>query len=154
MQRPSPRRLTDGEIHAVPTPIADTIDLFRVEIHRRRWTVLTPPRITVARGYKIFWPGAPEEAVSPAKTAHLVHEITHVWQYHYLGVGLYSLRWLDRRYTYTLKRGDRLISFGLEQQASIVEDYVLSELSRPLRRAQNNPSPALLRETVMGMTKS
>lgn len=146
------RGLTPSEIGRVPAPIASTIELRRVEIHNRTWTPLTPRRITVARGYRIYWPGAPIEARRPAETAHLMHELTHVWQYNYLGVGMFSLRWLDRRYGYGLNEGDRFSQFGLEQQASIVEDFTLSALGQPLRRARNAPSAALLRDAVMGMT--
>ena len=116
MRNKDSRRLTADEIAAVPAPFAASLDLNRVEIHRRRWTVLTPRSITVARGYRINWPSAPDEARSPQELAHLIHEMVHVWQYNVLGIGMYSLRWLDRRYNYELRSGSDFLSFGLEQK--------------------------------------
>lgn len=135
------RSLTADEISAIPPVIASALDLPRLRIHNRPWTFLTPGRITVARGYNIFWPGAPQEAQTVPTLAHLVHEIVHVWQYKALGVGLYSPRWLDRRYGYDLQESDTFLSFGLEQQASIVEDYYRVRHGYSHRHAHNFPTP-------------
>lgn len=137
------RYLTRGEKAVIPPPILAGIDVEKIEIHNRRWTFLTPGNITVARGYRIFWPGAPDEARSLSYLAHLVHEVTHVWQYNHLAIGMYSLRWLDRRYGYHLESGASFFDFGLEQQASILEDSFLAANGKRPRRARNAPAPEL-----------
>ena len=146
------RPLTDTEKAAIPAQISSLIDLEKIEIHDRRWTPLTPRTITVARGYKIFWPGAPVSPTKIFELAHIVHEVAHVWQYKHLGVSMYSPRWLDRRYDYRLNAGDRFLSFGLEQQASIIEDHYLLSQNFPPRRAQNNPRAALYDEILDQLT--
>lgn len=140
MPKNTSRRLSRQELSAIPETIAAGINTASIRIHNRRWTFLTPARITVARGYNIFWPGAPQEAQTVPAAAHLVHEVVHVWQYKALGVGLYSPRWLDRRYGYDLQTGDQFLTFGLEQQASIVEDYYLTRRGYPCKHARNSPS--------------
>jgi len=116
------RRLTPLEKTLTPDFISQDIDLDKVTLHNRPWTFLTPRRYTVVRGWNIYWPDMPDEATQLWEQAHLVHELTHVWQYIHLGVGLYSPKWLNRRYSYHLTRGNRFEAFGMEQQASIVED--------------------------------
>ncbi len=133
------RPLTEQETQHIPQFIAKSIALPNIRIVNRPWTWLTPPRITVARGYNIFWPGAPRDAVTVAQIAHLVHEVVHVWQYKHLGVGMYSWRWLDRRYGYLLRGGEDFLRFGLEQQASIIEDMVRLQNGLPHRHARNAP---------------
>ena len=148
------RPLTALEKEAIPPPIAGGIVLDRIEIHRRKWTPLTPGNVTVVRGYKIFYPNEPSHCAGIHHLAHLVHEVVHVWQYKFLGVGLYSPRWLDRRYHYTLNENDSFLSFGLEQQASIVEDYFRVKNGLDCRRGDNQPSLPLLEKTVTEIEKA
>ena len=80
-------------------------------------------RISVVRGGRIFWPGAPAEARSLAERAHLAHELVHVWQYQALRrSGIEIL--LSRVYRYRLDPARAFLDYGYEQQAAIVEDYV------------------------------
>jgi len=59
--------------------------------------------------------------------ALLVHELVHVWQ-HQSGICLPLRRPPFARYRYRLKPGKRFTSYGLEQQARIVEHaYLLAE---------------------------
>lgn len=148
MQLNEIRRLTGSEISVIPEPISKALDLRMVEIHNRRWTIFTPGNVTVARGYRIYWPGAPSEARTLSQLAHLVHEIVHVWQYNILKVGLYSPRWLDRRYGYELKPGDHFLNFGLEQQASIIEDGFIAAYGAAPRRAKSPSHPSLYQEMI------
>lgn len=80
-------------------------------------------RISVVRGSRIFWPGAPAEAVSLAQRAHLAHELVHVWQYQALKRSGIELLF-SRVYRYRLEPAREFLSYGYEQQAAIVEDYV------------------------------
>lgn len=80
-------------------------------------------RISVVRGSRIFWPGAPDEATTLLERAHLAHELVHVWQYQALKRSGIELL-LSRVYRYRLDPARAFRSYGYEQQAAIVEDYV------------------------------
>lgn len=142
------RRLSVSEKKIIPASISAGIDLDAIEIHKRRWTFLTPSHYSVVRGNKIFYPKDPGPSRDLLHLAHLVHEVVHVWQYEKLGIGMYAPQWLDRRYHYELHQGDIFQSFGLEQQAAIVEDSFRVQNGLKPRWAENSPSLHLLRETV------
>lgn len=122
--RAAERRLTAAERGLLPAPLAAAVDFDKVRILRAAHNPYAAlMRITIVRGSRIFWPGAPEEAVTLGARAHLAHELVHVWQYQVLrrtGLGIL----LERRYRYDLSAGARFEDFGAEQQAAIVEDQV------------------------------
>ena len=134
------RRLGDIEVEALPDIIINCLDLGGVEIHNKPWTPLTPRNVTVVRGHKIFYPGDPGPIDHVGHLAHMVHEMVHIWQYLYLGVGLYSPRWIDRRYRYALTPEKRFKSYGLEQQASMFEDFFRRGNGLPYRWAMGDPT--------------
>ena len=138
------RNLSEIERGAVAYPIRSTLDLDKVIIVPRRWTPLTPKNVTVARGYKIYYPDDPGPQNDSFHLAHLVHEIVHVWQYMYWDVSLYSPRWLNRRYHYELIEGDQFLDFGLEQQAAMFEDHFRLKRKLSMRWATNDPSFELM----------
>lgn len=118
------RPLTDAEKALLPSPLADAVDLGRVRIIRRWHTPLAAAlKVTIVRGARIFWANAPDEAATLLERAHLAHELTHVWQYLALrrtGPELLASRF----YRYRLDPARVFLSYGYEQQAAIVEDYV------------------------------
>lgn len=59
---------------------------------------------------------------SLGKKSWLIHELTHVWQ---LQQGLKVVRgaMMNRRYDYRLAEGRPFFSYGIEQQARMVQDY-------------------------------
>jgi len=60
-------------------------------------------------------------AASLMRQAFFIHELTHVWQTQTLGRWYLILRRHPFcRYTYTLRPGAALTSYGIEQQAEIV----------------------------------
>jgi len=134
------RGLGEPEKNALPEIIGQCIDLNIVEIHNRRWTPLTPKNVTVVRGHKIFYPNDPGPAGGVYHLAHMVHEMVHVWQYLHMGIGLYSPRWLNRRYHYTLEDGKRFGDYGLEQQAAMFEDFFRAGNGLPFRWVEDDPS--------------
>lgn len=142
------RRLGENEKAALPLIIGQCIDLDGIEVHDRTWTPLTPKNVTVVRGRKIFYPGDPGAVDQVGHLAHMVHEMVHVWQYLHMGVGLYSPRWIDRRYRYEVAPGKRFKSYGLEQQASMFEDYFRIHNGLPYRWAMGDPSPDKLAATL------
>jgi hypothetical protein len=104
----------------------------------------------VVRGDRIFAP--PSEKARCADycaqgaewSAVLAHELTHVWQYQH---GLLSaLRYVlsgDWRYAYTLIPKRHFVHYGFEQQASMVEDYVLLTNGKPARHGQGVTAAAI-----------
>ncbi|MBY0421909.1 MAG: hypothetical protein K2Q06_06360 [Parvularculaceae bacterium] len=113
-----------AERSLLPAPLCDAVDFDRVRILRAAHNPYAALlRITVVRGWRIFWPDAPEEARTLPERAHLAHELVHVWQYQALGkTGIEIL--LHRRYRYALETGKPFRAYGFEQQAAIVEDLV------------------------------
>ncbi len=129
------RNLTSAELLLLPSPLADFVDLGAVRISRRWHTPFAALlKVTVVRGARIFWANAPDEATTLSERAHLAHELTHVWQYRALRrTGLELLA--SRTYHYRLDSDRVFHSYGYEQQAAIVEDYVRLRDDAPLRWA-------------------
>lgn len=118
------RALTASERTLLPPPLAAGVDFSAVRILARAHNPYAAlMRISVVRGARIFWPGAPAEAVSPLERAHLAHELVHVWQYQALKRSGIELLF-SRVYRYRLDPARAFRSYGYEQQAAIVEDYV------------------------------
>jgi hypothetical protein len=77
-----------------------------------------------------------------------VHEMVHVWQWGHgiypvisaIGIFFASLGDYQKAYGYTLKAGDGLSGFNLEQQAAIVADYW--GLATGLVKPKSNGNPA------------
>lgn len=118
------RPLSLSERTLLPAALACAVDFDRVRILRAAHNPYAAlMRITIVRGSRIFWPGAPDEAQALWQRAHLAHELVHVWQYQALRkTGIELL--LDRRYRYELAPGKTFRAYGFEQQAAIVEDHV------------------------------
>ena len=101
------------------------IDYAKVRIRRRKWFPFQPVRVAMAPlGHIHFHPSAPgycEDFSQQALTtqAFFMHEMTHVWQ-HQKGIFLPLRRHLLCRYDYSLKPGQRLERYGIEQQAEII----------------------------------
>lgn len=130
------RPLTESERLLLPSPLALAVNLDAVRIVRRWHTpVAALLKVTVVRGWRIFWKTAPAEARSVSERAHLAHELVHVWQYKALGrTGVELLA--SRRYRYDLDPARNFISYGYEQQASIVEDFVRLKAGAAARSAR------------------
>ncbi len=118
------RSLTDDERRLLPPPLAAGVDFSAIRILDRAHNPYAAlMRISVVGGSRIFWPGAPAEATTLLERAHLAHELVHVWQYQALmRTGIELL--LSRVYRYRLDPARAFRSYGYEQQAAIVEDYV------------------------------
>ena len=127
------RALTGAERRLLPSPLREQLDHDRViVVNRYHSPVAAALNVTVVRGGRIFWSGAPREAVSLAARAHLVHELVHCWQYLTLRKsGLQLL--LNRRYRYALREDRSFMSYGYEQQAAIVEDWLRMSEGAPPR---------------------
>ncbi len=130
------RRLTEGERTLLEPIFRDGIDYEAVRIIHAAHpfqpadTYMAPNGHIYAPGrlYREDW-AAP--TVSPVARAELVHEMTHVWQHaNGIDVMVYCLEELlqhggdyEATYPYTLVDGRDLADYGIEQQASILEDH-------------------------------
>lgn len=134
------RPLSSKEKEILPLAIAEAIDLDAVRILNRWHSPLAAAlKVTIVRGEKIFWAQAPEEALTLGELAHLAHELVHVWQYKALrrtGAELLS----SRTYRYRLSPDRSFLSYGYEQQASIVEDWYRLKNGAEARSATQKPT--------------
>jgi hypothetical protein len=135
------RPLTPGECALTTSVFGDAIDTHRVTVRRAKFWMLQPAWITMAPdGNLWFHPNGQGWSADFANEqmyarAHFIHEMTHVWQ-HQSGVNLILARPPWARYRYQLTGGKPFAAYGIEQQASIVEDaYLLREGRQLVGRA-------------------
>lgn len=117
------RPLTEGEIEMAHSVFGPDFDLRQVRL-KTAWWVLKSYAVS-PNGNIYFNPQDWVEDFSKqslAKQSWLIHELTHVWQ---LQQGLKVVRGavLNRRYDYSLQQGKPFFSYGIEQQARMVQDY-------------------------------
>lgn len=62
--------------------------------------------------------------LSLSKQGWLIHELVHVWQLQQ-GVNVLRKAIFDRRYDYAIQAGKAFVQYGIEQQASMVQDYFM-----------------------------
>lgn len=122
------RGLTSGEVAIARGVFGDALDYEPIRLRRKKWFVFQPRKVTMApRGHLHFHPKGTAycddfSRETVLRQGLLIHELTHVWQTQTRG------RWylvLNRhpfcRYDYTLKPGQPLTAYGIEQQAMIVQ---------------------------------
>jgi hypothetical protein len=126
------RPLTAREAALVRSVFGDALDTGAVRLKRRRWFPFQPRRTLMAPcGHIHFHPRSDsyrdDFAAAPLALQGLfIHEMTHVWQAqtrgrYYLPLHRHPLC----RYTYSLKPGQPLEHYGIEQQAEIVRHAFL-----------------------------
>jgi hypothetical protein len=122
------RALTAGEVALARGIFGEAVDYAAVTIRRRKFMPFQPRRVTMApMGHLYFHPRGTAycddfAAASLALQGLFIHELTHVWQTQTRG------RWylvMHRhpfcRYRYALMPGKPLASYGIEQQAMIIQ---------------------------------
>ena len=151
------RLMTSGEITLAQTIFSDTINYAKVWVHNASYfpfglqselTAVTPngemyyPDGVYRKDFSSISIGTAENK-SIAGAHMFMHEMTHVWQYqkNYL-VKLHGAFSWAADYNYFLD-GSSLMSYSMEQQASIVADYWLLinyglEIDRPNVRYKGN----------------
>jgi hypothetical protein len=132
------RGLTSGERALLASLFHDSLRYDNIQVIDGKFA-FQPNNVYMTPRGNIYAPGELFEAdfsasgVSARRQAVFVHEITHVWQFEngmdLVAQGLAAFAKAggsyERAYPYTLARGRDLVDYGMEQQASIVEDYFL-----------------------------
>ena len=123
--RSKSRPLTEAEIQMAQSVFGTKFDLSEVRL-KTAWWVLKNYAVS-PNGNIYFHPKDWVEDFSNqslGKRSWLIHELTHVWQ---LQQGLKVVRGavVNRRYDYILAEGKSFFSYGIEQQARMVQDYYL-----------------------------
>jgi hypothetical protein len=132
------RNLTAGELTLAREMFQDSIQYERVKIHRGKYFFRQPENSGMTPNGEIYVSGEPYRkdysAANVWLQAFFIHEMTHVWQYQNrvlhvkLSAILGQIRHLGnygKMYEYTLDAKKKLIEYGVEQQAAIVEDYFI-----------------------------
>lgn len=117
------RPLTEAEIKMAHSVFGSDFDLRQVHL-KTAWWVLK--NYAVSPNGNIYF--NPQDWVedfskqSLGKKSWLIHELTHVWQ---LQQGLKVVRGavINRRYDYILQQDKPFFTYGIEQQARMVQDY-------------------------------
>ncbi len=150
------RKLTQGEVRLVRDVFGDSIDVSRVKVHDEKYIFFQPDNSGMTPNGEIYIHGAYSadfSAARPDSQAFFIHEMVHVWQ-HQTGVlaggviGSAIVEMIGRlgdygsAYPYVLDASKDLTDYGLEQQASIVEDYFrITRLGDEPRKARDPTSP-------------
>ena len=117
------RLLTEAEIKMSHSVFGSDFDVSQVRL-KTAWWVLKNYAVS-PNGNIYFNPKDWVEDFSKqslGKKSWLIHELTHVWQ---LQQGLKVVRGavMNRRYDYILQEGKSFFTYGIEQQARMVQDY-------------------------------
>ncbi len=124
------RPLTAGEITLAKSVFGTAINYAPVRIIQRKWAFFQPRETVMApRGNLHFHPRGCrycDDFAAGNRDAQglFIHEMTHVWQ-HQTGIFLPLRRLPFARYDYTIKPGQPLVRYGIEQQAEIVRHAYL-----------------------------
>lgn len=117
------RSLTEAEIKMAHSVFGSDFDVSQVRL-KTAWWVLKNYAVS-PNGNIYFNPKDWVEDFSKqslGKKSWLIHELTHVWQ---LQQGLKVVRgaMMNRRYDYIFQEGKPFFTYGIEQQARMVQDY-------------------------------
>jgi len=155
------RALTANERALLKPLFRDSIDYDRIQVIRGKF-LFQPDRVYMTPRGNIYAPGDlwsedfASASTSPYRRAVFVHEITHVWQFEN-GMDLVAQGMAEfaktggayeKAYPYTLDKSRDLVEYGMEQQASIVEDYFLIAAQQPPQRLENRGLGTALRSEL------
>lgn len=157
------RQLTAGEMKLAKDMFGSSIDLSRVRIHDEKYIFFQPDNSGMTPNGEIYVAGvysADYAGERPGRQAFFIHEMVHVWQ-HQTGVlqaGVIGSALIEMiayagdyssAYAYVLDGSKDLTDYGLEQQASIVEDYFrLTRLGEEPRNARPPASRVCAQPTL------
>ena len=121
------RPLTEAEKKLVSSIFGNSLNMDSVRIIAHR--AVLPHYAISPNGYVYFnikdW--CENFADQPIhQQAWLIHELTHVWQIQQ-GLAVVRKALFNRQYRYALKQGKQFLSYGIEQQAQMVQDYFIKK---------------------------
>jgi hypothetical protein len=128
------RPLTTGEIALLKPIFRDGIDYAKVHVINNSFP-LQPANVYMTPRGHVYAPGdlwqSDFSTMRGGTRAVFIHEMTHVWQYangmDLIGQGVVEFTkyrgQYEKAYPYELARERDLVEYGMEQQASIIEDY-------------------------------
>ena len=121
------RKLTQGECELAQQVFGQALDVTHIEIIAHR---------LILKGYAMSPNGClyfnPKDWVENFAVENItqqswfIHELVHVWQLQQ-GIKVIRKALFDRRYDYVLKYGKGFVSYGIEQQAQMVQDYFMKK---------------------------
>ncbi len=137
------RGLTDDEIAAARTMYGDKIDYSKVKVitgeNMTFWgKILTNGGAAVTWGNTIYFPNDENKKSLynfEAQSDWMVHEMGHVYQYQENGWGYVPKSVWEQltegkaAYTYEIEPGKEFGRYGVEQQATIIQDYYRGAIS-------------------------
>lgn len=157
------RVLTEGEIALVAPIFGAGVDPSVIRVVPGKFVRFQDDYTYMTPGNDIYAPGALFEAdfsassVDPYLQAVFIHEVAHVWQ-HQNGMDLIAAGLIAfagargdyaKAYPYTLDQGLDLTEYGIEQQASIVEDwFLITEHGLAPGRLENPPATSKARDAL------
>lgn len=119
------RNLTQAEKHLAKSVFGDGLILDNIQL-KTAWWVLKGYAVS-PNGHIYFHPDDFQSDFANAtlaKRAWLIHELTHVWQVQQ-GIHVLAKALLNRKYHYKFVKNKPFLTYGVEQQARMVEDYYL-----------------------------
>lgn len=141
MKKKPARHLTENEIKFLKTYFEDTIDYKKVKVHNKQYMpIIHPEDGAIAPNGNIYMRGTAysddytSTDTSLSLRSTFLHEMVHVWQHENKVLNLFyegAKEHIKHKfnynaaYHYTLEDGKDLINYGMEQQASIVQDYFM-----------------------------
>jgi hypothetical protein len=160
------RGLTANERALLRPLFRDSLDYDKIQVIDGKFpfqpkNVYMTPRGNIYAPGELFAADFAAPGMNPWRQAVFVHEITHVWQFENgmdliaAGVAAFAKAGgaYERLYPYTLARGRDLTDYGMEQQASIVEDYFLitkfHEQPQRMENAEGGPARDALYAAVL-----
>jgi Hint domain len=133
------RTLTSGEIKLAKTVYKKALKYSKIRIHDESYIFFQPDNSGMTPNGEIYMSGSAYHADYSKEGKHtrafFIHEMAHVWQYQCnvlspiwsaIGETIHHLGNYSKAYQYTLDASKDLLDYGIEQQASILEDYYLS----------------------------
>jgi hypothetical protein len=119
------RPLTDGEKRLCHSIFSTQIDFSLPQICASYWIL---KHYAMSPNGNVYF--HPEDYLldysqaSLGKQAWFIHEMTHVWQVQQ-GINVFWRALFNRRYRYELQPDKHFLSYGVEQQAQMVQDYFI-----------------------------
>lgn len=137
------RYLSEGEKKLARSVFGEALKLDQIRIVAHRWVLKNYAMSPNGHIYFNLHNWCDDFSVlSLAKQSWLIHELTHVWQVQQ-GMQVLLRALLNRKYSYMLKEGKQFFAYGIEQQATMVQDYFLKRAQGQDCQAYENCIPFL-----------